>query len=335
MSITAKELARILGLSPAAVSVALNNKPGVSNETRQRVLAAAKEYNYSSGTPHVRENVQRSISFVLFKKADGPVVDDTPFFSSLTEGIATCCRRHGFSMDMRYVYESRDTYAEVNELVASGTDGIILLATEMKTEDFAPFENISVPVVILDTYFENICRDYVLINNVQGAFLATDTLIKTRGTQPGYLRSSYPIGNFEERADGFYKALRRNNLSTSKSIVHTLSPSVEGSYNDMKKILSNGAEVANSYFADNDMIAIGAMRAFKEFGYNIPADIAIIGFDNAYTCDIINPPLTTINVPKQEMGQLAVERLIYIMNHNNASPVKTQLLTSLVRRSSL
>lgn len=335
MSVTAKELARILGLSPAAVSVALNNKPGVSDETRQRVLAAAKEYNYSSGVHQPKESVQRRISFVLFKKADGSVVDDTPFFSSLTEGIATTCRKHGFSMDMRYIYERRSTFSEINELATSGTDGIVLLATEMKEEDFAPFERVSVPIVILDTYFENICRDYVLINNIQGAYLATDTLIRARGTQPGYLRSSYSIGNFAERADGFYKAIRKNGFSPSKSIVHSLSPSVEGAYNDMKAILASDAEHADCYFADNDMIAIGAIRAFRKFGYKLPEDIAVIGFDNVPNCDIINPPLTTIHVPKQEMGQLAVERLIYIMNNKNAAPVKTQLLTSIVYRVSL
>lgn len=333
MSITAKELANKLGLSPATISIVFNNRQGVSEETRQRVLAAAKEHGYKfSVTP---EKKQKTISFVLFKKTGGAVVDDTPFFSAMTEGIATCCREHDFSLDIRYIFEDKNINSELNSLVTSGSEGIILLATEMKASDFETFKDLNLPMVVLDTYFESISIDYVLINNIQGAFLATDTLFKTRRKQPGYLHSSYSIGNFEERADGFYKAIRQNGMSPSASIVHMLTPSIEGAYTDMKQLLSQGIEIADCYFADNDMIAIGAMRAFKKYGYRIPKDVAFIGFDNAYPNGIISPPLTTIDVPKQAMGRLAVERLIYIMSDDTAVPVKTELLTSLIYRSTL
>jgi len=335
MSITARELAEMLGLSPSAVSIALNNKPGVSEETRQKVVKAAKEFGYKVGSKKSKKSKLPSISFVMYKKHGGTIVDDTPFFSILTEGIATCCKERGFLLDIRYIFEANDITEELKSLLDSNPAGIILLATEMKAADFEPFKSIETPLVVLDTYFDTISKDYVLINNMQGAFLAADSLIKTRHHQPGYLRSSYPITNFDERADGFYKAIRQHNMEASKSIVHFLSPSIDGAYADMSKLLSEKVDVANCYFADNDMIAVGAIRAFKEHGYRVPDDVAFVGFDNTFLCESTDPSLTTINVPKQAMGRLAVERLVTIISGNSCAPIKTELLTSLIKRHSL
>ena len=86
MAITAKEIAKILGISPAAVSIAINNKPGVSSATRERVLQLANENGYEFSRGKNSDERKETISFILYKKSGGAVVDDTPFFSSLTEG---------------------------------------------------------------------------------------------------------------------------------------------------------------------------------------------------------------------------------------------------------
>ena len=103
----------------------------------------------------------------------------------------------------------------------------------------------------------------------------------------------------------------------------------------MRALIAQGEPLASCYFADNDLIAAGAMRAFKEAGYRIPEDIGIIGFDNTAMCEILEPPLTTVHVPKQAMGQLAVERLVSILNAKPSANVKIEITTSLVKRKSL
>jgi len=190
------------------------------------------------------------------------------------------------------------------------------------------------PVVLIDNYFETANIDCVIINNVQGAFLATEYLIRKKHSQPGYLHSSYMITGFEERSDGFYKAIRRNGMSTSLSIVHRLSPTVEGAYSDMKTLIENGDQLARCYFADNDLIAAGAMRALTEAGYHIPQDISVIGFDDMPMCTYINPPLSTVHVPKQYMGELAVKRLAEIINSTSSDPVKIEINTEIIKRKS-
>ena len=159
--------------------------------------------------------------------------------------------------------------------------------------------------------------------------------IKKRRTQPGYLRSAYPIGNFDERADGFYKAIRVNGMSTAKSLVHRLTPSQEGAYADMKALLEAGEKPADCYFADNDHIAIGAITALKEAGYRIPEDVAVVGFDDIPLCEYLDPPLTTIEVPRHIMAQTAVGRLIEMVESKELHPVKIQIGVTLKKRKSV
>ena len=189
--------------------------------------------------------------------------------------------------------------------------------------------------MLLDVYLNQIKRDCVLINNVQGAYRAVDYLITQTQKQPGYLRSSYRISNFEERADGFYKAVRTHGMSSSKSIVHSLTPSVDGAFADMMEIIAQGEELAGCYFADNDLIAIGAMKALQKSGYRIPEDIAIVGFDNVPMSSYIEPALTTVHVPKRYMGEMAVARIVDLLRARQFVPIKLEVNTNLVKRRSI
>ncbi len=333
MSITAKELAKIMGLSEAAISMALNKRPGVSTKTRKAVLEAAEKYGYDFTRVSSRPNQHGTIEFVVFKK-HGAVVSDTPFFAELTEGIQQRCSENGLKLHIEHIYMEESYSQHVERIRDSDPAGIILLGTEMNREDAKLFLDLKIPLVLLDVYIHDLDVDCVLINNIQGAFLATDHLINTTKCQPGYLHSAYSISNFEERADGFYKAIRAHGMSSSKSIVHRLMPSIEGAYADMLELINSGEELASAYFADNDLIAIGAMRALKTKGYRIPEDIKIIGFDNIPMCSFVDPSLTTINVPKKYMGEMAVQRLTDLLSAKNYVPIKVEIHTNLVKRKS-
>lgn len=334
MGITAKELSKRLKLSEAAVSMALNNKPGVSTQTRKRILAAAEKYGYDF-TRVSRKTVKNgSITFVIFKR-HGAVVSDTPFFSEMTEGVQQKCSEYGYKLSIEHFYKDHDPKKQLDEIRNADPSGLILLGTEMDASDFALFSILKKPIVLLDVYMRDVEIDCVSINNVQGAYLATDYIIRSCSCQPGYLHSAYHINNFEERADGFYKAVRAHGLSSSKSIVHRLMPSIEGAYADMLEVIESGEELAKAYFADNDWIAIGAVRALQEKGYSVPEEISVIGFDNIPLCNYIRPPLTTINVPKKYMGEMAVERLVSLLNTRQFVPMKMEVNTNLVERNSV
>ena len=317
MSITSKELAKILNLSPAAISMALNNKPGVSTATRKLVMETADKYGYDFSKLAEKHNLKGTIYFVIYKK-HGAVVSDTPFFSELSEGIALGCKKADYKLKISYVYEDEDIVEkQLEEIQYSDCIGMIVLGTEMKPEDLKPFQKLPIPFVLIDSYFETVSCDCVLINNVQGAYLAASHLIRKTKKQPGY-----------------FKAVRAHGMSSAKSIVHLLTPSMDGAYADMKEIIEKGEELAPCYFADNDLIAMGAMKALKEAGYRIPQDIAIAGFDNLPFSKVFEPALTTINVPKLYMGEMAAARLVEMLKAPSSNPVKIEVGTTLVERKS-
>lgn len=336
MPVTAKEIAERLGLSETAVSFALNDKKGISRKTKRRIIDAAHEMGYDFARKEILEKERRrTICFIVYKKS-GAVVDDTPFFSQLSQGISGECMREDYSCFIRYFYEDENILRQIYNLDTSRFAGIILLATEMNEASLKNFAGIDIPMLILDAYFDTLpSYNYVAINNVQGAFAATNYLFKKRRKQPGYLRSMYPISNFDYRADGFYKAIRENGMSASKSIVHHLTPSQEGAYGDMKNLLKSGEEPADCYFADNDLIAMGAFQAFTEAGYRVPEDIAIVGFDDLPACEYMTPPLSTVEVPKYFMGVTAAKRIIQMTEDKNTLPLKIEISTNLIKRKSV
>ncbi|MFQ9509805.1 MAG: LacI family DNA-binding transcriptional regulator [Lachnospiraceae bacterium] len=334
MPISAKELAQKLGISAATVSMVLNKKPGISERTRNIVLDAAREYGYDFSKKGDPESGNGVIQFVIYKK-HGTIVADTPFFAQLTEGIDAGCKQHGYELQITYFYENQDIQSQIQSISEKNCQGILLLGTEMEVDFFQPFSDLKIPMVLLDTYFEELSCDSVLINNVQGAYLATNYLIGNGLSEVGYLQSSYTIANFAERADGYYKALRHHKLPTNHPYTHKLTPTMEGAYMDMLTILENNASVAKAYFADNDLIAAGAMRALKEYGYRIPEDISIIGFDDMPICDFLEPRLTTMEVPKQRLGVLAVERLVSKISQETNTVIKIEVSAKLHERMSV
>ena len=103
----------------------------------------------------------------------------------------------------------------------------------------------------------------------------------------------------------------------------------------MKELLTSGDNPASSYFADNDHIAIGAIRALVEAGYRIPEDVAVVGFDDIPLCNYMNPPLTTVQVPKRFYGETAAVRVIQLVENKNSQPLKIEVNTPLIKRKSV
>lgn len=336
---TAKELAKILNLSEAAVSFALNGKPGVSTQTRNRVREAAEKYGldtsrFDNGENGNGQNGMQTLCLIYFRR-HGAVLTDSSFFNDLTEGIENGCAKAGCQLNILNIYSREELQRQIEELPHLGVSGILLLGTEMQQEDFNALAFAQVPVLLLDNHFISSKIDSVQINNADGAYTAANYMINRLKQRPGYLRSSYRIMNFDQRKEGFDKALRYNGLSAASTIIHELTPSIDGAYSDMKAIIDRGEMLARCYFADNDQIAIGAMRAFKEHGLKIPQDIAIIGFDDIAMCSYTEPPLSSVHVPKRHMGLIAVERLLSVISHSDYYPVNVQISTNLVLRGTI
>ena len=284
MAVYAKDIAAKLGLSPAAVSLALRGKPGIGQETRERILRTAAEMGYRKRADTGRP----SLCLVLYKR-HGAVVSDTDFFAALTESITRQARLLGYELLITYFYGNQDSAEQLRSLKASPCDGILLLATEMVAADFAPFRSLTVPLVVLDSYFPDEKYDSVLINNVYGAKRAVQYLIAQGHSEIGYLSSKVMIRNFHERQDGWLRGIQTIPVANdSRHHVVKVSPTADGAFRDMTAYLQLGGKLPTAFFADNDLIAISCARALRAAGYRIPEDVSLIGVDGIAAGELLD-----------------------------------------------
>lgn len=334
MRVSIKDIATALGVSASTVSMALHDHHGISDETKAKVVAKAAELGY---TKHLKTNEPSPefIQLVIYKK-HGNVVADTPFFSQLTQGIEYQTKKKGHNLLITYFYENQDVQEQLRSILSSNCSGILLLATEMMDGDLEHFENLNIPMVILDSYFPNRPFDCIGINNVQGACAAVEHLVEQGHRKIGYLSSKVGIRNFYERMDGYKKGLRLSGETNKPDEnIYKITPVAEEALKDMNAYLRDKPEIPTAFYADNDIIATSCMRALKAHGYRIPEDISIIGFDDTPMCDLVDPPLTTMHVKKNSLGVLAVNRLLERMNGDVDENIRIEVATELVERKSV
>lgn len=309
MGVTAKDIAQRLGVSAATVSMVFREKPGISAAVRTKVLEAARELGFEYANTFTGRP-QGTIQLVIYKR-HGKVVSDTPFFEHLTKGVADGVHALGYQLSITYFYRTESAAEQLRTIASTRCAGIILLTTEMHGADLAAFETLGVPIVLLDNWFPSKRYDAIVIDNQRGAWNAVHYLIKKGHTRLGYLHSKVDIRNFIERRDGYLSAvssIKESAADCAQRIV-PIGTTLESAYEDMCTYLATDPVLPTAFFADNDIIAAGCMRALLKAGYRIPQGISIVGFDDMPLCKLAEPQLTTMAVPKERMGALAAERL--------------------------
>ena len=337
---TAKEIAARLNISPSAVSLALNGRKGVSEETRAQVLAMAQEYGLQK--PRQRNVPTGSIALVVFRRYNW-ICNENTFFSSMIESIGAACRDANYTLQITYFLENEDWNAQFHTIVSSGCSGILLLATEMLEDEGIRFEKLGLPLVVLDNAFDDASFPSVTINNAQGAALAVRHVLDMGHREIGFLWNTTGIRNFQERHMGAIQALELFNQHRSPAETPaswtTLPVTFTGGadvYPTMSDYLKTHPKLPSALIADNDTIASPCIQALQDSGYRVPDDISIIGYDNAAMSYLINLQLTTIDVPKQFMGCEAVRLLVAaIQGTLNATPIRICANTSLIRRNTV
>ena len=329
MKANIRTISKLTGFSPATVSNAMNHKKGVNKETAEEIIRVANEIGYTNETKISR------IKFVIYKR-NGSIVDNSPFFSNLLEGVETECREFGYEMMICNLDRRSEYYDQrLDEILNDKTTAVIMLGTEALDEDFERYKDAKCPLVILDSWSTSMNFNGILINNSDSAKNAVDYLYQKGHREIGYLKGKFRIKAFTARATGYSRALYKHGITMKEHFIVTLNTSMDGAYKDMLIYLNQKPMLPTAFFADNDMIALGAMKALIEKGYRIPEDISLIGFDDLTSCEISTPRLTTIKVFKQEMGQLAVRRLLDVIKDGNGIKSKIQICTEFIERDSV
>ena len=329
MKASLQQISEATGFSTATVSNALNHKRGVNAETASRILEAARRLGYFS-TAKIN-----AVRFVQYKSS-GLVAADTPFFASLSKGIEQECRTLGIEAILTVISRSDPDFDTLLEQVLGDVScGVVLLATEATEEDMELFSRAQAPLLLLDNWPESACASALLISNTDSACHAVEYLIEKGHREIGYLKSSVRIKNFFYRQEGYRRAFALHGLDAREEFEVPLPPETSQAWHAMSRWLEEKPRLPTAFFADNDNIALGALKAFAEHGIRVPQDVSIIGFDDMPFAEFSTPPLTTVQVEKEEMGRLAVRILTDRARAGLSSATKTQICTRLVERDSV
>ncbi len=324
-----KKISEITGFSPATISNALNRKKGVSWDTSDKIFRVAREIGYLDNN-----NISK-IKLVIYKK-NGLIIDDTPFFTLLINGIEQECSASGYEMLISNLDARSPGYTDqAKQMINEPDTAIILLGTELSPEELKIFKEAKCPFLLLDYWSFDMDFNGVIINNSDSVRTAINYLYAKGHTKIGHLSGKFKILGFHQREIGYYTVMRELGLEVDPKYTIDLGTTMNGAYADMLDFLTKKPDLPTAFFADNDMIALGAIKALQETGFKIPKDISVIGFDDLPFCEISMPRLTSLRVPKQEMGRLAVRRIIDMMENDDTIHTKIQVCTEFIERDSV
>ncbi|MGO2082992.1 LacI family DNA-binding transcriptional regulator [Vagococcus sp.] len=334
MKILISDIAKKAKVSSGTVSNALNNRKGISEEKKQMIIKIAEEMGYFKQKD---DKEMSKIRFVVLSKK-GNIVGDTPFFSELIRGIELESRELGYELMISHLTIDKNIKKNANDLFGNGQEsGTLLLCTELEKEDLFFLDQIKKPFVLIDTIFRTQIYDFVAINNVDASYEIVRHMISNHHKKIGIINSKFQMNNFRERKKGYLQVLTNHNLEINRDFEVLVEPTLEGAYRDMKAYLTSRLEthqpLPQAFFSVNDIIAVGAMRALKEF--NLLEQTSVTGFDDIPLAEFSTPSLTTVRVDKQSLGRQSVRRLNEKIKDENLLPVKVLLSTKLIERESV
>ena len=340
MRLKNKDIAEMLNISTTAVSLAINNRPGVSEETRRKVMAllrdnANESYESINAAEMTIPGATGSILISVHKK-NGEIMNDKPFFSDLVETIQQEAMKQQYTVMIAHYMPGQDLVRYMQYLKGIRCDGIIVFGTEIDEADLKEYMRLERPIVLMDTSFDLAAVDAVALDNQNAMYRAVDYAFQMGHRRFGYLRSATPIMNFVHSYDGFRKALRERGIDQEEIIID-LPTSIDGAYQEMLSFLKDhpNPDMPTIFIAELDYIALGAMKALKETGYRIPEDISMIGYDDVAACEISEPTLTTNRVNHLDIGRLTMQRLVEIIRNPGAYYTTTQVSSELIIRNSV
>ncbi|HHV62530.1 MAG TPA: LacI family transcriptional regulator [Firmicutes bacterium] len=327
-------LAQRAGVSPATVSLVLNNKGKVADDTRRHILKIAEELNYKpkrrrSAIPDHRRYIE-----LLIEELPIPVFADG-FCSEIIHGVETAANEMGFRL-LLSVIRREDNKLELPPILNPDEIlGLIVIGGgDLDDEYIKQLKDRGLPLILVDNYVEGEELNCVLSDNISGGYQATKHLIELGHRRIGMIRGPKKYKPLMERYQGYLLALHENGIPVQPELIPPrLSHGLRKGYDEMCALLDL-PEPPTAVFVVSDKTAINALQAIKDRGLRVPQDIALVSFDDIAEAQIQNPPLTTVRVAKKEMGQLAVQKLLSLVRGDLSCASRTVLYTKLVIRES-
>lgn len=323
-----KDVAEAAGVSTATVSRVLSGKPHVRPELRRRVLEAVEKMNYRPN------RVARSLR-VRKSNIIGLVVSDiqNPFFTMVSRAVEDAAYEQGTSVLLCNTDENPEREAMyLNLMRDENVAGFILSPTRKTADSFAETAPHEIPMVVIDRRVQAVDVDTVLIDNVDSSYKLVRHLIEHGRHRIGAL---FGVGSTtgRERREGYLQALKESGIKISSELTLSVPAREQDGYTGTVKLLGL-SDPPDAIFTSNGLLSAGAFRALRENSAAFPQDIAFAGFDETIWTPLVEPPVTVIRQPTEEIGRTAIELLFKRLEAPSRAAREVILKTELVIRQS-
>lgn len=333
MHLTIGDIARLANVSKATVSAVLNDKPGISQQTREKVLDIVKKVNYRPS------HVARSLS-IRETKSIGLIIKEivNPYFARIMKGVFDGCTENGYTVLLGSSELSPEKEKQsIETLLNYGVDGLIISPLQGSDIDFSYLANLirdNYPLVTLNVV-QNYPTNVVDIDNTEAAYKGVSYLIDLGHTKIAYFAGPFFSAHSNDRRQGYQQALIDHNLPIQKQYIVQAGSYVEDGYALGKEFFSQNDNFPMAVLCYNDLVAIGLVNVLSELNIAVPEQVSVIGFDDIDFCKSFRIPLTTVHIPAYEIGKAAAELLIKQINHRS-KPLNEKVIleASLIKRNS-
>lgn len=329
MKMTVRKIAALAGVSPAAVSLVLNDKPGVRPELREKLTVLLQENGYTIRKKE--ENASKRILYLCYKDTVQVPYIRNEFAPRIMEGVENICRQKNYSLSV--VTATDETLDNILETACEEQfDGIIFLGTEYRCNDYQRYESFPLPLIFIDHHIYGYGINTLTTDSEAGSYQALSYLKALGHTEIGYITSTQPYGTFHDRKDYYFQMMKRLDLEINDDYIYYVDYFKEDLQKELRDQFEKRNKFPTAFVAGNDILGASAFFTLTQMGYRIPEDISIIGFDNSTAARMTSPQLTTIHVKMERFGELAVERLLQMIEDNNHEILKIHTGTSLTVR---
>ncbi len=344
----AKDLAQKLKVSPATISLVLNNKPGISDALRSSLIEKIKELGcgnmlVSEDSPLIKPvaapNSRRPGIAYLIYTASEESSERFAFYPAVLEGAEMEARDIGCNLLVLHVTCEGNPHLP-SLLKDAGAIGVIIQADHIVKPILHDIAMFNLPYVFIDAYRPDERVSSVCINNEQGVYSAVRYLKEMGHTTLGYISSGKESDSSIERRRSFHQALREYGLEDNRAHYYFADGEHSGAVENLRRQWKSKNHLPSAFVTENDMVAWRAMTALGKCGYCVPDDISIIGFDDRAICTMTEPNLTSIRNFRHLMGRQAVTmiqnklELAQKLDIHDA-PIKLEMPTELIIRQSV
>jgi LacI family transcriptional regulator len=305
--ITQKNIADALNVSRITVSKALRNHPDISTKMKKQVMDAVKEMGYTPNLIATQLTTRKTLTL-------GIVVPDleNSFFSYAIDSIIDAATARNYHVILTVSRENeKNERKNIENLIGMRVDGLLVCVSQTTSdpEIFEYIRKFNTPLVFFDRVLEGLGFSTVVFNDRQGTMDAMDEVIRAGYKKIAHFAGYTSLSIGRERCEGYKMALNKNGLEVNKEWIIEAGFEVEDGYQSFKKLYATG-NLPEIILAVNDRVALGAYKAIRKLGLDIPGDIGIIGYGFSETAQLFSPSLSIINQDPRKMGLIAVNTLI-------------------------